>query len=205
MATIDMIRPTDANDLREVVADARGNGQILEVRGGGSKRDIGKPDRGTAIVDLGAFTGIVDYEASELVLTVRPATPLAEIEKLLADHRQMLAFEPIDHGPLFGHLAGAATIGGVVAAGVAGSRRVSAGGARDHLLGFAAVSRRGEPAWAHLPDEGDARERGRPGAVGGVGMDHLALRRTLSCSTAIGPAKGDPSPAPHDPIVRYRP
>src|SRR3546814_3657644 len=56
----------------------------------------------------------------------------------------MLAFEPWDHGPLFGVEAGAGTIGGVMAAGVAGSRRVTAGSARDHLLGFTAVSGRGE-------------------------------------------------------------
>ena len=139
-----MIRPADAADLRDLVGDARACGRLIEVRGGGSKRDIGSPDRETAIVDMGAFTGIVDYEPSELVLTVRPATPLSQVDELLSEHRQMLAFEPWDHGPLFGRPAGAATIGGVVAAGVAGPRRVSVGGARDHLLGFAAVSGRGE-------------------------------------------------------------
>jgi glycolate oxidase FAD binding subunit len=87
---------------------------------------------------------VVDYDPAELVLTVRPGTPLAQIEALVATQNQMLAFEPFDHGAIFGDQPGAATIGGVVAAGVAGSRRVTAGGARDHLLGFTAVSGRGE-------------------------------------------------------------
>ena len=138
------LRPVDAEALRRLVADAAANGRVIEARGGGSKRAIGAPSRGTTIVELGALRGIADYDPSELVLTARPATPLAEIEALLASQGQMLAFEPWDHGPLFGGQAGAATIGGVVVAGIAGPRRVSAGGARDHLLGFTAVSGRGE-------------------------------------------------------------
>jgi glycolate oxidase FAD binding subunit len=140
----DILRPADAAQLREIVADAGTAGRPIEIVGGGSKRDIGNPRRETSLVDLRALAGVVDYEPSELVLTVRPATPLAEIEALLASRNQMLAFEPWDHGPLFGRPSGAATIGGIVAAGVAGARRVSAGGARDHLLGFAAVSGRAE-------------------------------------------------------------
>lgn len=138
-----IIRPSDAAHLREEVERAARDGYPIEVRGGGTKRDIGLPERGTAIVDLGAMTGVVDYEPSELVMTVRPATPLAQIEQILADKGQVLAFEPWDHAAIFGAENGA-TIGGVVAAGVAGPRRVSAGGARDHLLGFEAVSGRAE-------------------------------------------------------------
>lgn len=144
MATIDILRPGDTGELIEMVADAAFGERHLEVRGGGTKRGIGAPDRHTTIVETAAFSGVVDYEPSELVLTVRPATPLAAVEALLAEHRQMLAFEPWDHGSLLGAKTGSATIGGVVAAGVAGPRRVTAGGARDHLLGFAAVSGRGE-------------------------------------------------------------
>lgn len=144
MATQDILRPADAEQLREIVAEAATASRALEIVGGGSKRDIGKPRRETSLVDLHALVGVVDYEPSELVITVRPATPLAEIDALLASRNQMLAFEPWDHGPLFGRPSGAATIGGIVAAGVAGSRRVSAGGARDHLLGFTAVSGRAE-------------------------------------------------------------
>lgn len=136
--------PADTADLIDLVAQAAASGSALELRGGGSKQEIGRPDRGAATVDLKAFRGVVDYEPSELVLTVRPATPLAEVESLLDAHGQMLAFEPWDHGPLFGRTKGSATIGGVVVAGVAGPRRLSAGGARDHILGFSAVSGRAE-------------------------------------------------------------
>jgi glycolate oxidase FAD binding subunit len=137
------LRPEGTEELREVVAWAARDGRAIEARGGSTKHDVGRPERGTIIVDLGALNGVVDYEPSELVLTVRPATPLADIEAMLAERGQMLAFEPWDHGALFG-TSGGATIGGIVAAGVAGPRRVSAGGARDHLLGFEAVSGRGE-------------------------------------------------------------
>lgn len=138
------MRPTRAEDLRDIVADAARDVRPIEVVSGGSKRAIGKPGRPASAVELGELTGVIDYVPSELVLTVRPATPLAEIEDLLASNCQMLAFEPWDHASLFGSAEPAATIGGVVAAGVAGPRRVSAGGARDHLLGFEAVSGRGE-------------------------------------------------------------
>lgn len=138
------LRPASAEDLRDIVADAIRSARAIEVVSGGSKRPIGRPGRPVDPVDLGALAGVIDYVPNELVLTARPATPLAEIDALLARNGQMLAFEPWDHACLFGSTAPAATIGGIVAAGVAGSRRVSAGGARDHLLGFEAVSGRGE-------------------------------------------------------------
>lgn len=138
------LRPNCAEDLRDLVADAVRDARAIEVVGGGSKRAIGKPHRQASLVELGDLTGVIDYAPSELVLTARPATPLAEIESLLARNGQMLAFEPWDHGCLFAAATPIATIGGIVAAGVAGPRRVSAGGARDHLLGFEAVSGRGE-------------------------------------------------------------
>jgi glycolate oxidase FAD binding subunit len=137
------MRPTSAQELRDAVADATRAGTRLEIRSGGSKSAIGAP-RDAAILDMTGFAGVIDYDPAELVLTVRAGTPLAEIEALVAGENQMLAFEPFDHGPVYGRPAGAATIGGVVAAGVAGSRRITAGGARDHLLGFRAVSGRGE-------------------------------------------------------------
>src|SRR5690606_17916206 len=122
MLADEIVRPADAGELQEVVAEAAANCRVLEIRGGGSRRDIGVPERETTLVDLGALSGVVDYEPSELVLTARPATPLAEVERLLADHGQMLAFDPWDHGPLFDRATGSATIGGIVAAGIAGPR-----------------------------------------------------------------------------------
>ena len=140
---MDMLVPTTVEELAEAVREAAARGAKLELRGGGTKANIGAP-RDATILSMRGFSGIVDYDPAELVLTVRAGTPLAEVRALLVEHRQMLAFEPFDHGPIFGAGEGAATIGGVVAAGVSGSRRISAGAARDHLLGFTAVSGRGE-------------------------------------------------------------
>lgn len=143
MTGTETLRPTGAEELREEVSRAARDGYAIEVRSGGTKRDVGKPDRATRLVDLGAMAGVTEYEPTELVLTARPATPLADIQRMLEERGQMLAFEPWDHGAVFG-VPGGATIGGIVAAGVSGPRRVSAGGARDHLLGFEAVSGRAE-------------------------------------------------------------
>jgi glycolate oxidase FAD binding subunit len=143
MATGAIIRPTTEDDLKDAIADAARAGARLEIRGSGSKAGIGAP-REAAVLDMTGFAGIIDYDPAELVLTVGAATPLAQVEALVAAEGQMLAFDPFDHGPIFGRPAGTATIGGIVAAGVSGSRRVSRGGARDHLLGFHGVSGRGE-------------------------------------------------------------
>ena len=129
--------------MAAAIGEALAASRRLAIVSGGSKAGVGAPTEATPL-PLAGLRGIVDYDPAELVLTVRPGTPLREIEDLIAAERQMLAFEPFDHGPVFGRLAGEATIGGVVAAGVAGSRRVSAGGARDHLLGLRAVSGRAE-------------------------------------------------------------
>ena len=95
-------------------------------------------------LDLSDLAGVTLYEPEELVLSAQAGTPLAEIEALLARTRQMLAFEPTDFGPLLGGAARRATIGGVLACNLAGPRRIKAGAARDHFLGFQAVSGRGE-------------------------------------------------------------
>lgn len=138
-----MFRPETIEQLCDIIRDALHTGVQLDICGGRSKAGIGAFVTATGL-DMSGFTGIIDYDPAELVLTARAGTPLAEIEAALAERGQMLAFDPWDHGPLFGAPAGAATIGGIVAAGVAGPRRLSAGGARDHLLGFTAVSGKGE-------------------------------------------------------------
>lgn len=137
------ITPQSAQDVCDAFADAKRDGVRIEVRGGGSKSLIGAP-RDARILSMAEMGGVIDYDPAELVLTVRAGTPLAQIEALVASERQMLAFEPFDHGPILGEVSGKATIGGVIAAGVAGSGRITAGSARDHLLGFTAVSGRAE-------------------------------------------------------------
>lgn len=111
----------------------------LRVRGGGTKDFYGNEPRGE-LLDTRPLAGIVAYEPSELYVTARGGTPLAEVEAAVAAERQMLAFEP----PHFGD---GATVGGCVAAGLAGPRRAShgsaAGGVRDFVLGARLLDGRG--------------------------------------------------------------
>jgi len=109
----------------------------LVIQGGGSKTFYGNADEGE-ILSTRALTGVVDYQPKELVLTARAGTPLAEIEALLAEQNQMLAFEP----PHFGD---AATLGGSIAAGLSGPRRPYAGAARDFVLGVRLIDGTGQP------------------------------------------------------------
>jgi glycolate oxidase FAD binding subunit len=132
------VRPGNEAEVAQLLGAP---GSAFELVAGGSKRGIGRP-MAAQILDLSALSGIVDYQPGELVLTARPATPLAQIEALLAAQRQRLAFEP----PMAGILdpARQQTLGGVMMANSSGSRRVTAGSARDHFLGFRAVNGRGE-------------------------------------------------------------
>lgn len=116
----------------------------MEVVGRGTKRGWGRPGQTNHVLDMSGLSGIELYEADELVLSALPGTPMAEIEAKLDAAGQALAFEPPDFGPLFGHRAGGQSFGGVIACNLAGPRRIKAGAARDHLLGFHAVTGRGE-------------------------------------------------------------
>ncbi|MGB4362047.1 MAG: glycolate oxidase subunit GlcE, partial [Rhodoferax sp.] len=109
----------------------------LRIRGGGSKDFYGETPQGE-LLDTTAYSGIVSYEPSELVVTVRAGTPLAELEATLAEKGQCLAFEP----PRFGSANG--TCGGMVAAGLSGPARASVGSVRDYVLGIELVNGRGE-------------------------------------------------------------
>ena len=139
----DNLAPADADSLADAVRWAVAGERPLEVIAGGSKRALGRPVQSAATLSLAAFDGIVDYQASELVLTAGAATPLAAIEAAVEAERQMLAFEPADYGPLLG-AAEPATLGGALACNLSGPRRIKAGAARDHFLGVHAVSGRGE-------------------------------------------------------------
>jgi glycolate oxidase FAD binding subunit len=138
------LTPRDAAEVEQAIRSALADGKALEVVGHGTKRAIGRAAQWDATLDLSALTGVTLYEPEELVLSARAGTPLAEIEALVANSKQELAFEPMDYGPLLGTAPRAATIGGVLAANLSGPRRIKAGAARDHFLGFTAVSGRGE-------------------------------------------------------------
>jgi glycolate oxidase FAD binding subunit len=113
--------------LTERVAQARDAKTPLCIRGGGTKDWYGQKLQGE-VLDTRAYSGIVDYDPTELVITARAGTPLAEVEAALAQHSQMLAFEPPHFGP-------GATVGGMVASGLSGPRRQHVGAVRDFVLG----------------------------------------------------------------------
>ena len=139
--------PATLDELREAIGEALAAGEPVELVAGGTKRGLGRPLQVPRTLDLSELSGIRDYQPNELVLTAAAATPLAVIEAALAPARQMLAFEPPNWGALLGVPAGDAarrTIGGALACNLSGPRRIKAGAARDHFLGFRGVSGRGE-------------------------------------------------------------
>jgi len=136
--------PETLEELREAVAAALAAEEPVEIVAGGSKRGLGRPLQTPHTLDLSRLSGVREYQPSELVLTASAATPLAEIEALLDENGQMLAFEPPDWRALLGAGDARPTLGGTLACNLAGPRRFKAGAARDHFLGFRAVSGRGE-------------------------------------------------------------
>jgi len=134
-----MAASADDAILAELCERVRAAAQLrspLRLRGSGSKDFYGEALAG-AVLELAAWRGIVDYEPSELVVTARSGTPLAELEGALAERDQFLAFEPPAFGP-------ATTLGGVIAAGLSGPRRMYAGAARDFVLGTRLLTGSGE-------------------------------------------------------------
>lgn len=122
--------------IAETIRAAAARQRPLFIRGGATKGFYGHPVEGEAL-DVRGYSGVVDYEPSELVISVRAGTPLVDVEALLADNNQMLAFEP----PRY---AQGATIGGVVASGLSGPRRQAAGAVRDFVLGLRMLDGRGD-------------------------------------------------------------
>jgi glycolate oxidase FAD binding subunit len=137
-------RPGNERELQSLIADAARAAMPVEVLGAGTKRTVGRPVNSGLAITTAALNGVTLYEPTELVMGARAGTPLAEIERALAEKGQILAFEPIDLGPVLGGPAGRGTIGAVFATNLSGSRRVMAGGARDHLLGIGAVTGAGQ-------------------------------------------------------------
>ncbi len=132
-----MIRDADiGTELQETVRAATAHGTALHIRGGGTKEFYGRRTNGQPL-DISQHCGILAHEPTELVLTARAGTPLAEIEATLAAKNQMLAFEPPAFGP-------SATLGGTLACGFSGPRRPWSGSARDFVLGAKVLNGNGE-------------------------------------------------------------
>ena len=127
---------TATRPLADQILAASAEGKPLRIRGGGSKDFYGQAVQGE-VLDMRALAGISSYEPSELVVTVRAGTRLAELEAVLVEQGQALAFEPPHFGP-------DATVGGMVAAGLSGPARASVGAVRDYVLGLRLLNGRGE-------------------------------------------------------------
>jgi glycolate oxidase FAD binding subunit len=136
---VDTLKVRDAKDVEQVVRAALAGEQPLEIVGHGSKRAIGQPMATNALLDLSALNAVTAYEPNELIITVQAGAPLADVLSLIDSKNQQFAFEPIDTSRLLG-TPDLGTVGGMIGAGLAGPRRIKAGGVRDHLLGAHAVS-----------------------------------------------------------------
>lgn len=137
-------RPVDERECARVLAEASATGTPLDIRGSGTKANVGRPTNTEATVSTRAMRGVTLYEPTEMVMSARAGTLLAQVEEDLAAKRQMLAFEPVDLAAVVGGEAGEATIGSVFMANLSGARRILSGAARDHLLGVRGVNGRGE-------------------------------------------------------------
>lgn len=126
----------DHKDITAQIEDARSNLTALAIRGGGSKDFYGHIAEGE-ILAVNDYRGILDYTPSELVISARAGTPLAELEESLAQQGQMLPFEPP-------HFGAHATLGGTIACGLSGPRRPYNGSARDYVLGINCINGKGE-------------------------------------------------------------
>lgn len=131
--------PAAELELAELIA---GSGPF-DVRGAGAKTMLGRSMAEMPVLSLAKFKGVELYEPEELIFEAGAATPLSAVQRLLASKRQMLAFEPPDFSALLG-AANSGTLGGMLATGFAGPRRIKAGSVRDHVLGVRGVTGRGE-------------------------------------------------------------
>ncbi|MBV9115155.1 MAG: FAD-binding protein, partial [Hyphomicrobiales bacterium] len=135
--------PRTEAEAASVIADAAARRVPLSIMGAGTKRSLGRFTQTQDVLSSAAISGITLHEPAELVIAARAGTPLAEVERKLAQDRQRLPFEPMDYRPLLG-TSGEPTIGGVAATNLSGPRRIKAGACRDSFLGARFVNGRGE-------------------------------------------------------------
>jgi len=139
--TIEIHKDDQSKALQKQVQNAINTNQALNIQGGNSKSFYGNvnPSNDYQILDVSQHTGIDDYDPTELAITVRAGTRIRDLEALLAEHQQMLPFEP----PCYSEDA---TIGGAIASGISGPRRAYTGSARDTILGVQIINGEGEIA-----------------------------------------------------------
>lgn len=140
----DALRPATDWELASMIAGFAARNQPVEIVGNATKARVGRPMQTAATITTQSMRAIRLYEPTELVMSAEAGAPLVLIEAELAARNQMLAFEPIDLGPATGGAVSQQTIGGVFAANLSGARRITAGAARDHLIGVKGVNGRAE-------------------------------------------------------------
>lgn len=137
------LEPASADEVAAAIAEAGAAARRIEVVGGATKRSVGSTEPVDVVLSTQRLDRIVDYSPDELTLTAQAGARIADLERLVAGHGQMLAFEPPRWTRLLS-ARGEPTLGGVISANLSGPRRIRAGAARDHFLGFEGVSGRGE-------------------------------------------------------------
>ncbi|OCJ68415.1 2-hydroxy-acid oxidase [Agrobacterium tumefaciens] len=138
-----MLTPYAETQVADIIRDHTTRKTPLKIIGGNTRSGFGNAVEADETLSSRAMSGIIAYNPAEMVMTVKAGTPLATVEAALAENRQMMAFEPMDHRPIMG-TKGEPTIGGVFAANVSGPRRYVAGAARDSLLGIRFVNGKAE-------------------------------------------------------------
>ena len=135
-------KPESEKELLEIISELVSKSIPTEITGCGSKRGLGNPENTEKTIFTEKMNKITNYDPTELILTCGPGTRLTKINQLLKTNNQYLAFEPPDYGPLYGFSKDSGTIGGVISCNLSGARRFKVGAARDHFLGFRAISGR---------------------------------------------------------------
>lgn len=137
------VMPSDEAALVSAVQEAADSSSSLSIMGGGSRAGFGRETNNRQFLSTQKLSGITLLEPAEMVFSARAGTPVAEVEAALAEHGQAMTFEPMDHRRLLG-TKGEPTIGAVAAGNISGPRRISAGAARDSLIGVRFVNGKGE-------------------------------------------------------------
>jgi glycolate oxidase FAD binding subunit len=139
----DMLRPERESEAEKIVRSACADGAKLDIVGGDTRSGLGRPREGKRRLSSAGLTGIVFYAPAEMTICAKAGTTIEAVEEAIADHRQILAFEPMRSAALWG-ASGKPTIGGVVATNLSGPRRLSAGAVRDNVLGLRLVNGLGQ-------------------------------------------------------------
>ena len=140
----EILSPSTEKEVSEIVREIYSKQLPIEITGTGTKKGFGYNLQTARKLTLSKLSGIIDYKKEELYIKVKAGTPIQDIEKILDENNQELAFEPIDFGYMINGQSNKGTIGGYVACNFAGSRRFKVGSVRDHILGFKGVNGKGD-------------------------------------------------------------